>query len=127
MASAVLDASVLLAHIRREPGSEGIAEVAPDSVMSAVNVAEVISKLAEEGLALEQIDEIVFRYGFEVLPFDEELARQTGALRPTTKQLGLSLGDRACLALAQREALPALTADKNWAKLDIGIDIRVIR
>ena len=70
---------------------------------------------------------IVYRYWLEVVPFDEDLARQTGALRPVTKSLGLSLGDRACLALAQRERLPIVTADKSWAKLDLGIAIKVVR
>jgi PIN domain nuclease of toxin-antitoxin system len=55
------------------------------------------------------------------------MARQTGALRPATKALGLSLGDRACLALARRERLPILTADRSWAKLDLGIPIKVMR
>ncbi|MFZ1106612.1 MAG: PIN domain-containing protein [Hyphomicrobiaceae bacterium] len=70
---------------------------------------------------------IVYRYRLAIVPFDEELARQTGALRPATRSLGLSLGDRACLALAQRERLPVLTADRSWAKLDLGIAITMVR
>lgn len=127
MASGVLDASALLAHIRGERGSQSVAEVAPDAVISAVNLAEVFSKLMERNMTAEQADEIVYRYGLEVVPFDESLARQTGALRPATKSLRLSLGDRACLALAQREGLPALTTDKQWAKLSIGVEVRVLR
>ena len=95
--------------------------------MSTVNLAEVFSKLMERGLSADQADAIVYRYGFEVVPFDEELARRTGALRPATKTLGLSLGDRACLALALREALPVVTTDRNWTKLTLGIEIRVVR
>jgi PIN domain nuclease of toxin-antitoxin system len=127
MASAVLDASALLAHIRGERGSDQVAEIAIDALMSAVNLAEVFSKLMERGLTAEQADAIVFRYGFEVIPFDEGLARRVGALRPATKTLGLSLGDRACLALAQREALPVLTTDRNWTKLVLGIEIKIAR
>jgi PIN domain nuclease of toxin-antitoxin system len=127
MASAVFDASVVLAHIGGEPGSDGIDGLAVEALLSAVNLAEVLAKLAERGLSQSQADMIVYRYRFEVVPFDEELARQTGALRPATKSLGLSLGDRACLALAQRERLPILTADKSWARLDLGISIRVVR
>lgn len=127
MASAVLDASALLAHIRREPGAESVEQSAPDALISAVNLAEVITKLMDEKLSPEQADQIVYAYGFEIVPFDEDLARQTGALRSATKRLGLSLGDRACLALAQRENLPALTADRTWAKLDLGIDIKLVR
>ncbi len=127
MASAVIDASALLAHIGQEPGSDGIDELADEALMSAVNLAEVFAKLAERGLSQREADMIVYRYRLEVAPFDEELARQTGALRPATRSLGLSLGDRACLALAQRERLPILTADRNWAKLNLGISIRVVR
>jgi len=127
MASVVLDASALLAHIREEPGSSLVADLAPDALMSTVNLAEVFSKLMERGLSADQADAIVYRYGFEVVPFDEELARRTGALRPATKTLGLSLGDRACLALALREALPVVTTDRNWTKLTLGIEIRVVR
>jgi PIN domain nuclease of toxin-antitoxin system len=127
MASAVFDASVLLAHIGQEPGSDGIEELAIEALMSAVNLAEVFAKLAERGLSQDEADTIVYRYRLEVVPFDEELARQTGALRPATKSLGLSLGDRACLALAQREQLPILTADESWAKLNLGIAIKIVR
>jgi len=127
MASVVLDASALLAHIRDEPGSSPVADLAPDVLMSTVNLAEAYAKLMERGLSADEADAIVYRYGFEVVPFDEELARRTGALRPATKTLGLSLGDRACLALALREALPVVTTDRNWTKLTLGIEIRVVR
>jgi ribonuclease VapC len=125
MASAVFDASALLAHIGQEPGSDRLDELAEEALMSAVNLAEVFGKLAERGLSQREADMIVYRYRLEVVPFDEELARQTGALRPAT--LGLSLGDRASLALAQRERLPILTADKTWANLNLGITIKVVR
>jgi PIN domain nuclease of toxin-antitoxin system len=127
MASAVFDSSVVLAHIGYKQGSDGIDELAVEALISAVNLAEVFTKLAERGLSASEADSIVYRYRFEVVPFDEEFARQTGALRPATKSLGLSLGDRACLALAQREHLPVLTADKNWARLNLGIAIKVVR
>jgi PIN domain nuclease of toxin-antitoxin system len=127
MASAVVDASALLAHIGGEPGADSIDDLADEALMSAVNLAEVFARLTERGLSERQADTIVYRYRLEVVPFDEELARQTGALRPVTKALGLSLGDRACLALARRERLPILTADRIWAKLDLGISIKVIR
>jgi ribonuclease VapC len=127
MASAVLDASAVLAHIGGEQGSSAVAQVAAEALISAVNLADVYSKLVERGLTADQADAIIYRYGFEIVPFDEELARQTGVLRSATRKLGLSLGDRACLALAQRENLPAFTADKTWAKLNLGIDIKVVR
>jgi PIN domain nuclease of toxin-antitoxin system len=127
MASAVLDASVVLAHIAGEKGSDAVVQVAGSALLSTVNLAEVFSKLSERGLSADQADTIVYRYGFEIAPFDEGLARQTGALRQVTRKWGLSLGDRACLALAQRENLPVLTADRDWAKLSLGIEVKVIR
>ena len=127
MASAVLDASAVLAHIRGERGSDTVGQLAADACMSAVNLAEVISKRMEWSLSTEQADAIVYRYGFDVVPFDEGLARRAGALRPATKTLGLSLGDRACIALAQREALPVLTTDRHWAKLALGIEVKIVR
>jgi ribonuclease VapC len=123
VASAVLDASALLAHIRGERGCDYVAEVATAALISAVNLAEVISKLMERGAAADEADAIIYRYGFEVVPLDEGLARRTGSLRPETKHLGLSLGDRACLALAEREGLPALTTDRSWQQLKLGIRV----
>jgi len=127
MSSAVLDASVLLAHISGERRSDPVPYIAADALMSAVNLAEVFSKLVERNVTPDQADSIIYRYGFDVVSFDEGLARRTGVLRPVTKALGLSLGDRACLALAQRERLPVFTTDKNWTKLSVGIEIRVVR
>lgn len=127
MPSAVLDASVLLAHISGERGSEAVPQLADDALLSAVNLAEIFAKLLERDFSDDEADATVYRYGFEVVPFDSGLARQSGVLRPITKALGLSLGDRACLALAQREALPVLTTDRNWTKLNIGVEIKMIR
>jgi ribonuclease VapC len=77
----------------------------------------------EESLTVEQADAIVLRCGIDVVSFDEGLARRAGALRPATKSLGLSL----CLALAQRIGLPVLTADRTWAKLAVGVEVKVVR
>ena len=66
-------------------------------------------------------------FGLAIRPFDESLAVEAGFLRPATRQYGLSLGDRACLALALRERIPVVTADRAWSQLDLGIDIQVIR
>ena len=109
-----------------ERGAEVVPQLVNDTLLSAVNLAEIFSKLLEWDLS-EFEASTVYRYGFEVVPFDRELAFQTGALRPITKALGLSLGDRACLALAQRERLPVLTMDKNWPKLNLGVEIKVVR
>lgn len=127
MASVVLDASVLLAHISGEPGSEAAPYLAHDGLLSTVNLTEVFAKLVERGLTANAAAELIYRYGFDPVPFDRGLARLAGLLRPVTKPLGLSLGDRACLALAQRENLPVLTTDRIWTKLNLGIPIKLMR
>ncbi len=127
MASIVFDASVILAHINNEPGSEGADALFGDALISAVNVAEVAGKLVERGASLPLVRAALSRYGLQVAAFDGELAERTGALRLKTKSLGLSLGDRACLALAEREALPVLTADKAWKQLNLPIEVRLLR
>lgn len=95
--------------------------------MSAVNATEVITRLIDRGASREQARERLERYGLVVRPFDESLAVEAGFLRTATRQYGLSLGDRACLALAMRERIPVFTADRAWSRLDLGIDIHVIR
>ena len=95
--------------------------------MSAVNATEVITRLIDRGASREQAREQLESYGLAIRPFDESLAVEAGFLRPATRQYGLSLGDRACLALALRERIPVVTADRAWSQLDLGIDIQVIR
>ena len=95
--------------------------------MSAVNVAEVATKLIEGGTSSEDADEFVQRLGLLVVAFDRADAVTTAGLRARTKAAGLSLGDRACLALARLRGFPALTADRVWADVDVGVDIRLIR
>lgn len=127
MASIVLDASVILAHLGGEPGSERAEEFFGDALMSAVNLSEVVAKLVERGASLGLVRAALSRYGLQVAAFDEELAERTGALRPRTKAFGLSLGDRACLALAERSALPVLTADRAWKDLNLSIEVQLLR
>jgi ribonuclease VapC len=127
VASIVLDSSVILAHLGNEPGSERAAGFFGDALISAVNLSEVVAKLVERGVSLGLARAALSRYGLQVVPFDEELAERTGALRPQTKALGLSLGDRACLALAGRSALPVLTADRAWKDLDLPVEVQLLR
>ena len=125
--SAVFDSSALLALIFAENGAAAAQRAVDGAVMSAVNATEVITRLIDEGASQEQAREQVESYGLSIRQFDESLALEAGFLRTSTRQYGLSLGDRACLALALREGAPVVTADRAWAKLDLGIDIRVIR
>lgn len=127
MVSIVLDSSVVLAHINGEPGSERAAAFFGDALISAVNLAEVVAKLVDRGASLALTRAALSRYGLQVAAFDEELAEWTGALRPQTRAFGLSLGDRACLALALRRALPVLTADRTWKELNLSVEVQLLR
>jgi ribonuclease VapC len=125
----VLDASALIALLNAEPGQEAVAAVLPGARMSAVNLAEVISKLAERGMPAPDAHADALALGIDVVPFGSELARDVGALRPLTRASGLSLGDRCCLALARQTRSKALTADHRWSGLAgaVGIAIHNIR
>ena len=127
MAEAVLDASAVLAFLKGEPGGEAVENVLPRSLLSAVNAAEVITRLIDRGAAADFASEIVGNLPCEVVGLDRQLGFRAGELREITRPLGLALGDQACLALAEREGLPAITADRGWSKLGLGIDIRLIR
>lgn len=127
MAEVVLDSSALLAFLWQEVGSDIVAECIGDAVISAVNFAETISKLVSRGSSSETARSAVGIARVDVIDFDQRLAEESGGLIAKTRPFGLSLGDRACLALAQREHLPVLTADRIWQNLDVGVEIRVIR
>ena len=115
----VYDASALLAVIGNEKGRELVlAHLAQEEgYISAANWAEVISKLAERGMPAPIIEAGLVSFGLTVVPLDAEQALAVGSLHPITKSLGLSLGDRCCVALALLREFPVVTSDKNWAKL----------
>lgn len=123
----VLDASALLALLLGESGAEQVAAVVRGSEISIVNLCEVVTKLAEGGADPDAVYGIAVSYGVRVQSFREAHAIEAARLRPLTKHLGLSLGDRACLAQARSAALPILTSDTRMAAVDIGLDIRMIR
>jgi PIN domain nuclease of toxin-antitoxin system len=120
----VLDASVLLALIL---GEMDTAPWLVDACISAVNVSEVVAKLADLGYAAEFIADGLAELDLDVRAFDRPCAVQAGLLRPETRRFGLSFGDRACLALAAELRRVAITADKAWADIDIGIKIELVR
>ena len=122
----VLDASALLALIWQEPGADAVSEALDKAVMSAVNWAEVVSKLQDRGIDIDAAVPMLSDLPIDVIPFDRELAVAAGALRVRSRHLGLSIGDRACLALAARLSLPACTADKSWAKFDAGVEVKLV-
>jgi ribonuclease VapC len=127
MASIILDASALLAYVKSEVGAEVAAGVIGDAAISAVNFSEAVSKLVGWGASLDAARAALSVATIDVIDFDRELAEQVGALAARTKRFGVSLGDRACLALAARDGLPVLTGDRAWSKLGLDIDIRFIR
>jgi len=125
-----VDSSALLALINNEPGAEAVTSVLADEgrlIMLTVNLAEVVAKLVDTNYGPEDISAVVTGLPVEWRPFSRDLAVAAGMLRAGTRHLGLSSGDRACLAFAQSEGLPVLTADRLWAQLDIGLEIRLIR
>ena len=125
--AAVLDASALLCLLNEEPGSERVLEALPTAVIGAANLAEVVSKLRERGLSVEEVQDVLGGLPLDVRPLTAAQAYAIGHLRPATRTLGLSLGDRACLALAAELGMPALTADQAWAGLNIGVAVEVVR
>lgn len=116
----ILDASAVLAVLNGEPGQKKVVPLLTESAVSSVNLTEVAAKLLEAGMdeARARLAVSVLGIG-EIVDFTEDLAWEAAGLRPLTKQYGLSLGDRACLALAIKLKIPAVTADKEWSKLKL--------
>ena len=123
----VLDSSAILAFLLKETGAQMVQEQLAAAVVCSVNATEVITKLIDEKWDVQTAIMTFDALGVHVLPYDKPLSIRAGALRQSTKHRGLSLGDRACLALAERERMPVLTADRVWTALDIGVDIRLAR
>lgn len=123
-----LDASALLAWIYTEDGHETVDEQLDGARVSAVNWSEVLQKITAKGGDATQLGEMILALGVEVADFDATDARHTAALYRDTRAHGLSLGDRACLALAHRLGKPAVTADRAWKALDLdAVEIDLIR
>jgi PIN domain nuclease of toxin-antitoxin system len=127
MADVVLDASAILARAFGEPGGERVGAVMVGAFVSAVNLAEVVQKLLERGLTEAATQAFVRDFPCEIEPLEADSAVRLGGLRRKAQAAGLSLADRACLELAIRKALPAMTADRAWADLDLGVEVVLIR
>ena len=125
--SVVLDASALLAYLQDEPGGERVREVLAQSVMSAVSWAEVIGKARDDGVDTRGLREDLASLGLALEPFFADQAEIAGRLEERTRQLGLSLGDRACLALGSERGETVYTAHRAWSRLALGVDVEVIR
>jgi ribonuclease VapC len=123
----VLDASALLAIVFGEPGEERALEIVERGMVSTVNLSEAAAKMNERGLDEGETERLLGALGFDLAAFGEAEAYAAGRLRAATRGAGLSFGDRACLALALREALPVATADRAWTTLDLGVSVELIR
>ena len=115
MIDRILDASAILTILQNEKGQENVTPFLETSAVSRVNVTEVLTKLVEKGMSLAEAQEVFDDLDLQFIEFDKNQSLKAAELRPFTKHLGLSLGDRCCLALAIIEDLPAVTADQNWA------------
>lgn len=123
----VLDASAVLAVLKREPGAERVRAVLDRAIIGAVNAAEVQSKLVDMGFSRYAAEARIRILGCSVLAFSEVQAIEAGSLIALTRPFGLSLGDRACLALAIDRKATVYTTDRSWTELDLGIQIEAIR
>jgi PIN domain nuclease of toxin-antitoxin system len=126
VSDAVLDSSAVLALLLAEDGAAIVTEALPGALFSTVNLAEVVAKLVERGMPSGEAREAMAATGVEFVDFDADQACLSGELRAATRSHGLSLGDRACLALARVRGLPAVTADAAWAQVE-GFEVTVIR
>lgn len=124
----VFDSSAVLAALFQEPGGDKVVAMWVDgeNLISAVNYAEIVSKLNERGMSDFEVLAVMEGVPLTVVDFDQTTAHASGLLRTATKALGLSLGDRACIALAQSRSATAVTADKQWEKLP-KLDLLLIR
>jgi PIN domain nuclease of toxin-antitoxin system len=125
--SYVLDASAVLCLLQEEKGAERVAEALPAAIIGAVNYSEVVAKLVEAGIGEATVDSLIEKLQLKVIPFDRSQAQHAGSLRATTRKLGLSLGDRACLALAAAEGATALTCERIWTKFEVPCKVEALR
>lgn len=129
MNKAVIDSSALIAFLKDESySSEQLESILPHAVMSSVNACEVATVMIRLGMSLPIIEELIHETIGTIISFDKKLSLETAKLWESTKSYGLSLGDRACIALGQKLQLPIYTADRIWRKLQLeNVEIKLIR
>ena len=127
MMPVVLDTSAILAVIFSERASERVVAVANGAMLSVVNLTEILTRCIDRDFPGKAASEFITYFNINLIAFDATLAKRAAELRRTTRQRGLSLGDRACLALALQENAVAVTADRNWGDLQVGCKIEIIR
>jgi ribonuclease VapC len=127
MAETVMDSSAVLASIRGEPGADVVNAALPGSFISAINLAEVVSKLIQGGVPDSEATAIVRRLGVRLMDVDEEQALAASLIHAATRSAGVSIGAAFCLALGKLRGCPVLTADRAWKTLDLGVEVILIR
>ncbi|ESA37135.1 protein domain protein [Leptolyngbya sp. Heron Island J] len=125
--SVVFDSSAIIALIKEEPGHEIVRPYVHEGFSLTVNFAEAVAYFARTISSKAVLWEILAPFMDGIVPLNKETSFLTGYLSRETKRQGLSLGDRACLALGISKKMPVLTADKKWAELDLPVDVRLIR
>ena len=123
----IIDASAVLVFLNQETGYREISKYMKNSAINSVNLSEVIGKLDDYGVLDRDIEKIIYNLGLEVVDFDFALAFQAGILKKKTKERGLSIGDRACIATGIIKKLPVITSDKIWIEIDLPVKIILCR
>lgn len=123
----ILDASAVLAWLREESGASLVSDMLQEGAMTAANLAELLSKLVDLGFSEKDRRAILEALNMDVLPVDAEMAWAAASLRASSKHLGLSLGDRMCLAAGIIHHSPVVTAEHAWCKLDLPIEVIMVR
>jgi PIN domain nuclease of toxin-antitoxin system len=126
-APAVLDASALLALLQAEPGASRIEPLLDGAFVSAVNWSEVLQKSLARAVDVSGMAEDLVALGVQIRPFDADDARSAAEIWARAPRAGLAMGDRACLALAERSGRTAVTTDRTWDRLKIGVQVLVVR
>jgi len=125
--TAVFDSSALLAFLLNETGADVVRPALGDSEISSINYSEVVERGKAKGLDTSSLRGRLASYGLTVVPFTADDAEATAALWAATQAYGLSLADRSCLAFALARQVPVYTADRPWSRVNVGVDVRMIR
>ncbi len=123
----VIDASALLVLLLKEPGHENVAAKLAHSLMSAVNLSEVLARLVRHGVFPDEAHPRIAELGIAIVAFDQEQAVIAASIRETARAAGLGLADCCCLALGLSEQVPVLTADRAWKSLGLAVPIELVR
>lgn len=126
MSEVVLDATALLALLLDEAGGKVVEEHLPEAKVSAVGLAEVAARLADRGMPVEEIRSVLDALGIEIVPFDADLAYTSAEFGKTSRSRAVSLGGRASLALGRSREAVVISADREWADLNVGVKIEVV-